>query len=566
MSAWSRGAGGTSVTRRHFLAGGALATLGLGSRVAFGAPVVIPYNRTTRRATPSMFLPDPLPADELRQLALVAVNAAREAGVEFADVRVSTRRIIRVPPLPYPAEARMYVGYGVRARHQGTWGFQYGNVFTVDAIAAVARSAAMAARRYDGANRRLGATPPGEWISVPVATGEWQSPRVIDPFTVPIDDYYRVMGALVETTTDTYRNRSVSAAGRIVWNAETRVFASTEGALVTQDTMHGALGLGGGARLPNPSSGSESLDIEGIDDDICAGFEIALRQDWIDHLRTGLDEAARLCELPIRPLRDVGRYPIVFDGASFAKIIGETISPALDCERVIGLGADTDGNTFLVPPDEILGASAPQFSPLLTARVDRALPSTVAVAWDDEGVVPEPYTLVEQGRVVDYHTSRETLPVLAEWYAKHGRPVRPHGGVVAALPTSVPAVSGGHLTVAASTHAMSVENLAKDMQYGFIIRNSEIGTDPELAVATGTNVNALEVRRGQIVARTRLSLQFAIRPTLKANVVALGDASTMRTSWATAQKGIPWDEVRTAVSAPAALCKDIDVISWELTT
>jgi predicted Zn-dependent protease len=325
--------------------------------------------------------------------------------------------------------------------------------------------------------------------------------------------------------------------------------------------MNGGPGVDGQAILPDSTGGAISVDLPGRDLR-CGGFELAMDPTVVDYLLTGMDQAVRLRELPRRPFQDVGRFPVVFDGVSFASVMGMTVSQALDGDRVAGIEADASGGSFLVPPDEILGATTPQFSPLINAAVNRALPSSLAAQWDDEGVVPEPYTIIEHGHVVDYHTTRETAALMSEWYAKHGRPLRAHGSAIAPTPASLPAGSGAHVHVTPAANRATLDDLARDIQRGFIMIGGDASSEPGLTLTCMNSDLFVEVQRGKLVSRTNVTMQFPTKQMLKEKVVALGDAHTLRTARAWASKGVPWEGIPQLVTAPAALCKDIDVISW----
>jgi len=553
-----------SFSRRQFLTAGASALagvhqLGVGTPIAGALPVIIPTTRAARRRPPGAFLPEPPSPELFRRLALIAMDAAKAAGAEFADIRIGMQRGIQVPPLPYSPLASLEIGYGIRARVAGLWGFQYGNVLSAEAIVATAQSAVAGAHRYSATNRRLARTQEVVLAPAPVITGEWHGPNAVDPFTVPLDDYYRVIEALAQTRSPIYRNKLVAAGGKLSWQGETRIFASSDGSLVTQHLMRGEAPGHGVARLPDDIRDFVEIDLPNLGP-VSAGFELMMNPRIIEYLETGLDEAVRLRELPVRPFLDVGRYPVVFDGPTFASLIGRTANLALDGDRVAGTESDASGDSFLVPPDEILNATTPQFSPLLTARVDRAVPSPAAVQWDDEGVTPEPYTIVDRGRVVDYHTTRATAPLLGDWSRRHGRPVRAHGVAVAVRPVSLPVCTGGHVHVAPASASTSVYELARDMQHGFIVRGGDFGTVPSLTIAmlSGT---ALEVRNGNIVARTHIAVQMPTKALLNDKLVALGGSDTVRMKMVELWKGVHREGIVQPVTAPAALCKDVDIVS-----
>jgi len=530
-------------------------------RSALAEPVRIPATGAARRHAPSAFLPDNPDPALFQQLARVAMDAARGAGAEFADIRIGAARALRVAPLPSGATVELLVSYGIRARVQGTWGFQYGSVLTTDAVVATARSAVEGATRYAATNRVLGTQRITALAPAPRVQGEWRAPVIVDPFTVSLDDHYRMLASLTESTAPVYRNRPVTDGG-FAWDAETRVFASTDDSLVTQYFMKGGHGVWGGARMPDhPTDFPTVLRPNALE--ASGGFELVTRPGLVDDVLAGMDEVTRLRELRVRPFLDVGRFPVVFDGTTFASLVGETLGLALDAERALGLEADASGTTFLTPPLDIVAAPEPACSPLLTITSDRKLPSSMAAGWDDEGVAPEPYTLIDRGHVVDYHTTRETAPALAEWYARRGRPLRSHGGTVATRPTSVPTSAFGMLRVAPATSPMTVYDLAKEISHGFIVRGGMSRAEAGLSLATVYGM-MVEIQNGKPVARTDVTLKCATKATFQKNLLALGDATTVLPSVVRTPKGIPWEEVTSFINAPAALCRDVDIISLTL--
>lgn len=511
----------------------------------------------------NMWFPESPSAARLRMLATDAVEAAARAGADFADIRVGVQRTVSVPVYPFSPRISLTVGYGIRACVNGAWSFQHGNLLTTDAVTTAARNAVAGAHTYAAVNARLarmaGGGAANAWAFTPVVTGEWQAPRQIDPFTVPLDDYHRVLDTFVTTTVPVHQNVRIGSFA-LGWRSDVRVFASTDGSLVTQDIVYGGPSINGSADLPDTWGDGVSIDTPAMGP-VMGGFETALHADLITHVLYGVDEAIRFRRLPRRPFLGVGRFPVIFGGGAFGQLIGQTASVALDADRVFGLEADASGGSFLAPATDVLGADKPQFSPLLTMRCDRTASSVSHVQWDDDGVVPEPYTLIDHGHVVDYHTTRETAPMLADWYTRHNRPIRSHGGTVATSPASVPLGGGGHVTVDPVELDVGVPDLMRDLAHGFFVRRGGASLDPSLTggMFTGGDI-VLEIRDGKPVARTNVRLQFATKAVLGVNLVALGDVQSTRTSMITTSKGMPWQTSRQLMTAPAALCKDVDVL------
>jgi len=563
------------VTRRNFLGTGLGALMGMRfvQTPMRRVTETIPISGVTRRTSAQTWGPEAVPADQLRALALVAMDAAHAAGADFADVRIGVQRDLGVGRYPGGAQVELAIGYGVRAWIDGVWSFQHGNVLTSQDVAATARGAVAGAREYAKVDAQLRAHRASlvtgddralAWAPAPRVTGEWSVPVEIDPFTVPLDDHQRIIGDLTAVASPGFVYSNAQAFGYLTkWHAETRVFASTDGSLVTQGFMRGGIGVQARAKLPDEQDSVTLFLPE--QDDVCAGFESVLRPNFMSYVRNLFDEVVRWREVPVRPFTDVGRFPIVLDGRTMASLIGNTIDNALDGDRVSGIEADAAGGSFLTPAEAVLDAPGPQFSPLLTMRARRTLPSPMAAQWDDDGVVPDEYPVIDGGRVVDFHTTRETAPLLAGWYARHGRALRSHGCAVAPTPASLPRGTGGHLFVDPSQAPASLDALVREVSHGFLLINGGAFGSPGLTAGEMQGRGAsviLEIRRGVPVARTGLRMQFTTNAILKKNLLALGDTTTMGCDRTTTAKGIPWQESSQLVTAPAAFCKDVDVIRW----
>jgi len=74
-----------------------------------------------------------------------------------------------------------------------------------------------------------------------------------------------------------------------------------------------------------------------------------------------------------------------------------------------------------------------------------------------------------------------------------------------------------------------------------------------------------EIVHGKPVARIyNLNLAFITNAVLKTGLAALGDASTVATNIVSTQKGMPWQTGSNPVSAPAAYCKEVDILRMDL--
>jgi len=549
-------------TRRQFLVS-STATL---ASVALGAPSAhalgthvshlrLPRTAAARRTTPGQWLPPTSSAEQFRALALVAMEAARGAGADFADIRMGVQRDFAA------FGVGITVGYGVRACVNGTWSFQAGTTLTSDAVALAARTAVSDACTASVVNAKLHQPRGLDWAHTPVVSGEWRSPVDVDPFAVTLNDYIHVSRAAAEV--GRRLGEGVETNCIIGWQIETRVFASTDGSLVTQEWTRGGALLSATAVLPNPDEQVEIVVPDVVRHSV--GFEAALDPAIPERLTVAAEQAIRWRELRQSPFTDVGRYSVVLDGAAMAGVLGYTVSNALDGDRVADFEADASGRSFLTPVAEIVAATTPQFSPLLTMTSGRTAPSLTAVQWDDDGVVPDSYTLIERGRVIDYHTTRETAPHVAACYAAHTQPLRSHGRCLAPTPGSVPMSFGGDVRVNPGSERVSVDDLMRDMGRGFCVMGASVRASPGLTGGFIRSPLVVEVQQGKPVRRLRnVWFAFTIKSVASKALVALGDARTLGTATVTTQKGMPWQTMEYPMTAPAAFCKEVDVVRMDI--
>jgi TldD protein len=543
-------------TRRGFLATTSLLVTGaaLGTR-KLGA-------QSSRRLSASKLLPDPTAPAELRALATRALDAARQAGASYADVRVADRAQLELNAyaggLDVVADLHSTVTYGIRVIVDGTWAFVHGSTPSVDAIATSAREAVTVAKGYARLTKRR-----VELAPAPVALGEWTTPIHEDPFSVPLHDHAAVIGAYGQAA---QRVRHGSLDGSMVfdWLKETRVFASSEGSLTTQLLYRSNPGV----RVMGESVMGRLVLPVALPSVCSGGFERVADPACQDEVKRATEDVVRFAFLPGRAL-DVGRYPIVFDGATCGMVLGRTLGAAVELDRVLGYEADASGTSFLSPPQDLLGSSV--VSPLITLTGNRSMPTVTAVKWDDEGVEPHEFPIISAGQLVDYPSSRQTASVLQDWYARRNQPLRSHGCMVAPDASDPLLVRAPHLTVVPNTQASSIDDLCRGISHGIlVVKKGYCSTDQQLASGSFGGPEPygyrfglmLEIERGRIVRRVEgNALEFRTKSLWQSLLVALGGTETVYESTFAMDKGMPWRATMQSVTTPAALFKDVNVIS-----
>jgi TldD protein len=504
-------------------------------------------------------LPHPIAVEELQTLAATAIDAARRTGASFADVRVAERRTMAIGyglgDIDPVVRLDATFDFGVRVLVDGAWAFEHGTARSAMTLESAVRRAVDSARgygamRYDAAFRT-------ELAPMPAVTGEWATPMTIDPFSVPIEEQYglliacreavsRISGAQVSTG-------SYGFDAGFTWVRETRVFASTEGTLQTQTFYRSTPNLGivvfrglDPARVWCRALSAKS-----------GGYETVLIPDLQEQFKAMAEEGLRLALLPSKPM-EVGRYPVIFDGFSFGALLSQTVSRALEMDRVRGDEIDASGTSYLVPVETMLGTRT--FSPVLDVTAHRASPTLSAAKWDDEGVETGEYSLIQHGRVVDYHTGRDSAPLLTGWYRQHGSLPRSRGCAVAPRAGNPVLVRPPHVTVPAGTASLS--DMIRGVTRGVLVCQVQyISIAPHMRAGEIPWAAFYEIDRGKVVRRIKdAGIQFGTSRLWK-SLAACGDADTVCTNYTDDFKGQPWTSAPAGATVPAAFFKDVNIVS-----
>lgn len=477
-------------------------------------------------------LPEPDEA-RMRALALKAIDAARAAGAEFADIRInwaryyglriSYRRDRGANPLAMnPPVIGFPVEYGIRAIVNGSWGFASGATLETDAIVEIAQSAVDMARGNRARHRTS-----LELAPMPVVSdGVWETPIERDPLTVSYAEQGELGLALLEEAART--KEIVGGMVSFDWRCPTVVFAATNGSVLCQRIRQGRPGAGVTA-----SAGSDIWSEAGAGIDLAPGgfgYEVVRPSEWKEEIRAASGRAVALAQAARNPKSvDVGRYDVVFSADAVAETLIATMAEALNLERALGYRAGREGTSFAAPPMEMLGKYHIG-SPLLTVRGDRSRPMGAAtVKWDDEGVAPNEYALVQDGVVVDYHTDRQMSMEIADWYRTRNEPVRSHG-CARRVGEYRPIVRIPNLTMTPAPRATNVDDLIRDVRRGFYV-DGLYGEADQQVITTQSLVphtQVREIRNGRLGEYVKdFAYQFITTPFWK-GVDAIGDAASAR--------------------------------------
>jgi TldD protein len=246
---------------------------------------------------------------------------------------------------------------------------------------------------------------------------------------------------------------------------------------------------------------------------------VDLKTEW----RQAAEEALRLSKLPYKAA-EVGRYDVVCGASAVCGMLLPT-GRALELDRALGKKANEDGTTFAMPPADTLGRYK-LGNEHVTIHADRSRPRAFGTAgWDEEGVKPDDFTLVRDGVVVDYVTTRAAAPKLAAWYASRKQPMRSHG---CAFRTGrfQPKLNLPNLALQPGAGSTTLEDLIADVKRGYYIESFAPYTDQQQLNILAMGGPVYEIINGRLGTRvTDFGVQFTV-PRFWRSVAALGGAAS----------------------------------------
>jgi TldD protein len=399
-------------TRRDFLtsAASAAAMVGLGGRAsatsaADALSALTPLDAAIAAAEPNV-----------RELAALALDAAKTAGADYADVRFVRNRSqnlsTREQRVSGVSDSETY-GFGVRTLVNGSWGFAASRDLTREEVSRVAKQAVEQARANRSALVR-----PVVLAPAPAVNGTWNSPIEIDPFSVTIEDKVALLLAANQAALAVKGARFVNSS--MFFLREEKTFASTDGSFTVQTIYRTQPSMTVTAVGSGDFATRESNDV-------------APRGLGYEHVRDAklVESASKWASDAVEKLSaksvEVGRYDLVLHPSHLWLTIHESVAHPTELDRAMGYEANYAGTSFVAPPEKVLG-TLKYGSELMNIRGDRTQHGSLsACGWDDEGVKPEDFDIIKKGTFVDYHTTREQALWLDWYYKKLGKPTRSHG-------------------------------------------------------------------------------------------------------------------------------------------
>jgi TldD protein len=435
-----------TTNRRDFLKAGAAAAAAstLGPRILAAQPV-----------SPTGFVEAPRAESFVDDLSSEALNAARDAGASYADVRIGRYRRqsvnTRERQITGVSDSESY-GIGVRALVAGSWGFAATSDMSTAGVVKVAREAARIAKAARSAQKR-----PVELAPTPVVKGTWMTPVKRDPLEVPIEEKVALLFAANEAALKVPGVRFVNSGMQLL--REIKSYANSEGSQTTQTFIR-----------VGPDFTATAIGADGFQS---YTEELAPRGSGWEYLESlnMPGNAAHWASLAVEKLTaksvEPGRYDLILHPTNLWLTIHESIGHPTELDRAVGYEANYAGTSFVAPPEEKIG-KLKYGTPIMNIQGDRSQEGSLArVAWDDEGVAPANWLIIEKGMFKDYQTTREQ----AAWISKLTGNTKSHGCSFADSWSSVQFQRMPNVSLLPGDKDIGMNEIVADTKNGIIVKN-----------------------------------------------------------------------------------------------
>lgn len=353
-----------------------------------------------------------------KQLADVALNAAKAKGASYTDVRIGRNLnqfiITRENNVESVSNTESF-GMGIRTLVNGSWGFVSTDKLDKDSIAKAAEQAVRIAK----VNARLMAEP--VQLAAQKGYGEvsWKTPIEVNSFAVPIKEK---VDLLLRVNNDALKGGATFANSSLFQINEQKYFASTEGSYINQDIHR--LWPTFTVTKTDPKTGKfESRNA--LSAPIGKGYEYLIPKDEervkgvvplyryrYDILEDVKEATANLDEKLKAKTIEPGKYDIVLDPSLLFLVIHESVGHPTELDRIMGFEANMAGTSFLTM-DKLQSKKFNYGSNLVNFVGDKIQPHSLgAVGYDDEGVKCKEWQIIKDGILVNSQSTRDQAHLL----------------------------------------------------------------------------------------------------------------------------------------------------------
>ena len=337
-----------------------------------------------------------------RALVLLALDAVKSAGANYADVRITRGNqesvSTRERQITGVSKSETY-GIGIRALVGGSWGFAATNDLRRDSVVKAAREAASIA----AANNKINPVKTNLSPVKKVPDGRWMTPHQIDPFTIPIEQKAQL---LFQTNEEALRVKGVRfVTSSITSIKDSRLLGTTDGSMIQQTYIR----IGPNVNVTAVKDDNSDFETRSASlSPMGKGWEYIISLQMQETAQRWAEEAVMKLSAPsVEP----GVWDLVLHPSHLWLTIHESIGHPTELDRAMNYEANYAGTTFLAPPANVL-RKFKVGSELLNIFGNRTEAGGCATTgWDDEAVPAQSWPIIDKGILVNYQTTRE----MADW-------------------------------------------------------------------------------------------------------------------------------------------------------
>ena len=353
-----------------------------------------------------------------KQLADVALNAAKAKGATYADVRIGrylnqfvTTREMKVQGI---ANTESF-GVGIRVIANGCWGFAASDNVTKENIVKTAERAVAVAV----ANSKIQANTVQLAPQKGYGDVSWKTPIEKNAFEVPVKDKVDLLMQVNGIAMDggaSFINSAILAVN------EQKYFASTDGSYIDQD-VHRLYPFFVVTKIDKASGKFETR--RSLSSPVGMGYEyltpladskvqgiVTRYKDRYDILEDVKNATANVEEKQKAKSVEAGKYDLVLDPSHLWLTIHESVAHPTELDRVLGYEANYAGTSFLTL-DKWRSGNFQFGSKLVNIHADKLQKGSLgAVGYDDEGVKCKEWELIKDGVLVNYQAIRDQAHII----------------------------------------------------------------------------------------------------------------------------------------------------------
>ncbi len=341
----------------------------------------------------------------MRDLIQKALDICSKEGASYADIRMVTIQdedisIKRgnIDALNLSTEK----GFGIRTIANGGLGFAGSYMITPDELERAAKLAVRIAKA-SGSTRKK----PIEFVDEKAVEDDYKTKYQKDPFAVPTEEKIATLVEIDKRLREYNPEEIKLTQADYRGHREDKIFASTEGAYITQQITF----CGGGFSCTAVSPGSQpqvrSFPGSFRGNFSSQGYEYFESLNLLENVENTAKEAIMLTAAKSCPSE---KTTLLLSGHQLMLQIHESCGHPTELDRVLGTEAAYAGTSFMTP--DLLG-KLQYGSEHVNIVADCTLPGGLGTfGYDDEGVSARRVQLIKDGLFVGYQSSRETAAIL----------------------------------------------------------------------------------------------------------------------------------------------------------